>query len=66
MSLQPMLAALKPRERRILTLRFDDGMSQTAIATLIGISQMQVSRLIKQSLDALRASMEEPATGVES
>ncbi|HEY1487949.1 MAG TPA: SigB/SigF/SigG family RNA polymerase sigma factor [Micromonosporaceae bacterium] len=62
MSLQPMLAALKPRERRILTLRFDDGMSQTAIATLIGISQMQVSRLIKQSLDALRASMEGPAT----
>jgi RNA polymerase sigma-B factor len=59
-ALQPMLAGLTPRERRILTLRFDNGMTQAAIAAHIGISQMHVSRLLKHSLTILRRAMQEP------
>ncbi len=59
-ALQPMLAGLKPRERRILTLRFGNGMTQAAIAADIGISQVHVSRLLQHSLRMLRNAMQEP------
>jgi RNA polymerase sigma-B factor len=52
--LGPVLAALPERERRILLLRFVDGKTQTEIADVIGISQMQVSRLVARSLAQLR------------
>ena len=42
------------RERAILHLRFAQGLTQTQIATRIGLSQMQVSRLMRRSLDRLR------------
>jgi RNA polymerase sigma-B factor len=61
-TLQPMLAGLKPRERRILTLRFGDGMTQAEIAADIGISQMHVSRLLQHSLRTLRSAMREPSS----
>lgn len=48
------LAQLTPRERRILRLRFVDELTQSAIAERIGLSQMQVSRVLRQSLDRLR------------
>lgn len=51
--LAPMLAALTPRERMILSLRFDDGLSQSEIADGLGLSQTQVSRLIRRALDKL-------------
>ena len=57
LSLRPLLAALPPRERRILTMRFCGDMSQTRIAAEVGLSQMHVSRLLKQSLAQLRAGM---------
>jgi RNA polymerase sigma-B factor len=50
-----LLARLPPREREIVTLRFYDGLTQSEIAVRFGISQMQVSRLLAQSLDRLRA-----------
>jgi len=43
------------RERVILRMRFVDDLTQTEIAGLVGISQMQVSRLLRRSLDQLRA-----------
>jgi RNA polymerase sigma-B factor len=52
--LGPMLAQLPERERRILLLRFVEGKTQTEIATAVGISQMQVSRLVARSLAKLR------------
>jgi RNA polymerase sigma-B factor len=55
--LRPLLAALPLRERRILTMRFFRGMSQTQIAAEIGVSQMQISRPLKQSITQLRAGM---------
>ncbi len=57
MSLRPLLAALPLRERRILTMRFDGYMTQTQIAAEIGLSQMHVSRLLRQSLARLRAGI---------
>jgi RNA polymerase sigma-B factor len=54
--LVPALAALPPRERHILELRFVEGLPQSAIAAKVGISQMHVSRLLAKSLAILRAS----------
>ncbi len=48
------LADLPERERIILKLRFVDGLTQSQIATEIGISQMHVSRLLTASLAKLR------------
>jgi RNA polymerase sigma-B factor len=49
--------AIGPRERRILHLRFFAGLSQAEIADEVGLSQIQVSRLIRSSLDRLRAAL---------
>jgi RNA polymerase sigma-B factor len=57
LSLQPLFAELPLRERRILTMRFYDHMNQTQIAAEIGVSQMHVSRLLRQTLTRLRAAM---------
>lgn len=51
--LAPALRHLPPRERRILHMRFVEDMTQSEIATQIGVSQMQISRLLRQSLDRL-------------
>ncbi|MFD6726731.1 SigB/SigF/SigG family RNA polymerase sigma factor, partial [Streptomyces sp. NPDC060131] len=48
------LAALPPRERAILYMRFFDGMTQSRIAQQLGISQMHVSRLLARTLAQLR------------
>jgi RNA polymerase sigma-B factor len=56
LTLRPLLAALPLRERRILTLRFYGHMTQTQIAAELGVSQMHVSRLLKQTLTRLRAT----------
>jgi RNA polymerase sigma-B factor len=53
------MRALDERERRILQLRFFDGLTQSQIAQQVGISQMHVSRLIRRSLDKIRAEIVE-------
>ena len=52
-ALAPMLSALTPRERMIIELRFEDGLSQSEIAEGLGLSQTQVSRLIRRALEKL-------------
>jgi RNA polymerase sigma-B factor len=56
-SLEPALAQLPDREQLILKLRFEEGLTQTQIADKIGISQMHVSRLIRRSLERMRAQL---------
>jgi RNA polymerase sigma-B factor len=51
-------AALSARDRAVLRLRFEQDLTQTEIAHRIGVSQMQVSRLIRQSLARLRMDIE--------
>ncbi len=50
----PALRRLSPRDRRIVVLRFYGGLSQQEIAAHVGLSQMQVSRLLRKALDDLR------------
>jgi RNA polymerase sigma-B factor len=45
---------LPQRERQILFLRFGEDLTQTEIAERVGVSQMQVSRLLRRSLQRLR------------
>lgn len=59
LTLQPLFAELPLRERRILTMRFYDHMNQSQIAAEIGVSQMHVSRLLRQTLARLRAALPE-------
>ena len=59
-ALSPLIARFPPRERMILHLRFFEGMTQSEIASRLGISQMHVSRLLARSLAQLReASMDD-------
>ena len=58
-SLKPLLDGLDPREKRILLLRFFKNMTQSQIATEIGVSQMHVSRLLTRTLDQLRSSLQD-------
>lgn len=48
---------LSERQRLILRLRFVDELTQEAIGRHIGVSQMQVSRLLSAALDRLRADL---------
>jgi RNA polymerase sigma-B factor len=56
-SLKPLLEQLPPREKRILLLRFFGNMTQSQIATELGISQMHVSRLLARTLTQLREGL---------
>ncbi|HST86509.1 MAG TPA: SigB/SigF/SigG family RNA polymerase sigma factor [Kineosporiaceae bacterium] len=58
-TLRPLLARLPAREQRILELRFARGMSQSQIASEVGVSQMHVSRLLAKSLAMLRSGLTE-------
>ena len=53
------LPVLDERERRILHLRFFEGLTQSQIAQQVGISQMHVSRLIRRSLEKIRETIAE-------
>ncbi len=61
-TLGTVLEHLAPRERLILRMRFVDELTQSEIAERIGVSQMQVSRLLRRSLDQLRALTEATET----
>ena len=55
--LREAVGKLSDREQRILALRFFDGKTQMEVASEVGISQAQVSRLEKTALGAIRKSI---------
>jgi RNA polymerase sigma-B factor len=55
------LGHLPERDRLVLHLRFVEDLTQTEIAEKVGISQMQVSRLLRRSLEQLRSLTDAPA-----
>lgn len=57
-TMRPLIAALAPREQRILELRFFGDKTQAEIGAELGISQMHVSRLLSRTLATLREQME--------
>jgi RNA polymerase sigma-B factor len=56
--LDDAFGVLSDRDREILRLRFEEDMTQTEISDRIGVSQMQVSRLIRQALARLRMDID--------
>jgi len=64
--LDALMAVLPARDRLILDLRFRQDRRQSQIAEVVGLSQMQVSRLIRSSIEQLRlaaAQQPEPERG---
>jgi RNA polymerase sigma-B factor len=57
-TIAPTLAALPPRDRIVLHLRFVEDLTQAEIAERVGVSQMHVSRLIRRALERLRTVAE--------
>ncbi len=61
-TLAQLMATVTPRERDVLRMRFEQDMTQAEIGAVIGVSQMQVSRVIRQAIARLRAAADaEPA-----
>jgi RNA polymerase sigma-B factor len=58
--LRDVISQLPEAEREILLLRFVANKTQTEIAALVGVSQMQVSRLVARGLKKMRASLGAP------
>ncbi|MGW0364590.1 SigB/SigF/SigG family RNA polymerase sigma factor [Streptomyces sp. NPDC002990] len=56
-SLAPLLEKLEGREKLILQMRFGQEMTQAEIGARLGISQMQISRLLTRTLARLREGM---------
>jgi len=54
-TLEQLMRAVTPREREVLRLRFEEDLTQAEIGERIGVSQMQVSRIIRQSIARLRS-----------
>ena len=57
-TLRGAIAALPDRERQVVALRYGRGMTQTAAARVLGVSQVQVSRLERRALERLRRELE--------
>jgi RNA polymerase sigma-B factor len=55
--LEPLIAELAERERRIVDLRFYQERTQQQIADEVGITQAQVSRILMRTLSRLRTSL---------
>lgn len=53
-ALKELLSTLSPRERTVITLRYFSNQTQTQVAKVLGISQVQVSRLESAILHRLR------------
>jgi RNA polymerase sigma-B factor len=53
------METLSPRDRMIVHLRFVECLTQSEIASRLGVSQMQISRLLASSLRRIRASFTE-------
>jgi RNA polymerase sigma-B factor len=58
-AIAPALDEFSPRDRLVLHLRFVEDMTQTEIAERIGVSQMQVSRILRSLLQRLRDQVQD-------
>ena len=56
-TVEKLLPLLSARNRRIVELRFYDHMPQSEIAELVGISQMHVSRLLRQAIAQMSGAL---------
>jgi RNA polymerase sigma-B factor len=63
LALEGALPHLDERERLVLRLRFTEDMTQSQIAERIGHSQMHVSRILRRTLERIRAEVAEQSDG---
>ena len=54
LALRDAMAQLSPRERLVIDLRYFRGLTQEKTARVVGVSQVQISRIEKKALAALR------------
>jgi RNA polymerase sigma-B factor len=59
-TVERLMGVLSEREREVLRLRFAEDLTQSEIGVRVGVSQMHVSRLIRQALARLREAAEKP------
>ena len=57
-TVQRLMRVLTDREKEVLRLRFEEDLTQSEIGQIVGVSQMHVSRLIRQSVARLRSAAE--------
>jgi RNA polymerase sigma-B factor len=62
-TVERLMRVLSDREREVLRLRFEEDLTQSEIGARVGVSQMHVSRLIRQSIARLRDEAERPESG---
>jgi RNA polymerase sigma-B factor len=58
-TVERLMSVLSEREREVLRLRFAEDLTQSEIGARVGVSQMHVSRLIRQALARLRLEAED-------
>jgi RNA polymerase sigma-B factor len=57
---EQVLALLRPDDRELIGLYYQDGLTQAQIAERMGVSQMQVCRLLERTLNRLRSHLPDP------
>lgn len=57
-AIEPILQNLSERDQQVLHLRFFEDMSQSEIADIIGVSQMQVSRILSGIFEKVKTDVE--------
>lgn len=57
--LKQLVSELKPKEQQLITMRYFKGATQMKVADMLGISQVQVSRMEKKILEGMRSKMVE-------
>jgi RNA polymerase sigma-B factor len=60
-TLERLMRALTDRQRELLRLRFGEDLTQSEIGERVGLSQMQISRLLRQAIGRLREAAERHA-----
>jgi RNA polymerase sigma-B factor len=58
-TVQRLMRVLTEREREVLRLRFEEDLTQSEIGERVGVSQMHVSRIIRQAIGRLRSAADE-------
>jgi len=60
-TVERLMEVLSEREREVLRLRFAEDLTQSEIGARVGVSQMHVSRLIRQAIERLREAAHDEA-----